>query len=170
MVVVGERAMRLLAFAIFLSLVGTASAAGSGSDCGEPGSRWLADFHPQGAGESQWVVLPVNDRLSLHVREEIGFSIMIRDRNTGRNIFGSPQHGVEPLYLAPWEVRAWRSGVATDVEQKISNVVHAGTAEDGLLIVDARELYSSEEDPETRRQDEVFAKGVLHICWKPSGR
>jgi len=63
--------MMLLAFPVFLSLIGIASAASSVPDCGERGSRWLADFHHQGwrgpAG-----CLPIIDRLNLEVKDEIG--------------------------------------------------------------------------------------------------
>ena len=154
--------MRRLAFAAFFTVVPAAAVAQI--DCGEPGSRWFADVHPTGAGEGSQIVIPIDSRLNLEVREEeIGFSIRVRDRKTGKNLFGTPPHGVEPYILSPWEVRSRRSGVVFSTIER-GNIIPLG----GVLIVDARDLYSSEEDPETHRQNEVFVKGVLHLCLKRS--
>lgn len=159
--------MRLLAFVALLIATGTSSSAvTSVPDCGEPGTRWLADFHPQGGGEGQKVVLPINDRLNLEVKEEIGFSIRVRDRETGQNIFGTPPHGVEPYYLTPWEVQLRRSGRVLSTTERGNIIPLEIDAHGAMLIVDARELYSNREDPEDTSKDELFAKGVLQLCVK----
>jgi hypothetical protein len=158
--------MRFLAFVLLLAVIGTASAADSVPDCGEPGSRWLGDFHPQGGGEGPQVVLPINDRLNLEVNEEIGFSIKVRDRKTGENVFGTPPHGVEPYYLTPWEVQLRRAGKVLSTTERGNIIPLEIDAHGAMLIVDARELYSNREDPDGTSKDELFAKGVLHICSK----
>jgi hypothetical protein len=158
--------MRLLAFAGCLAAVGTVSAATSTPDCGELGSRWLADIRPQGGGEGPQVALPITDRLNLEVKEEIGFTIIARDRNTGENIFGTPPHGPEGYYLTPWVVRLRRAGKVFSTLDN-GNVTPLETGPYGVvLIVDARDLYSSREDPDNTSQYEEFAKGVLHLCVK----
>jgi hypothetical protein len=158
--------MRLLTFAVFLATVGPASAANSVPDCGTPGSRWLADVYPQGGGGGEKLVLPIDDRLDLEVKEEIGFAIIVRDRNTGKNVFGTPPHGAEPYYLSPPEVRLRRAGVVLSTADN-GNITSLEAGPDGgVLIVDARDLYSNREDPDDMPKDELFSKGSLRLCWK----
>jgi hypothetical protein len=158
--------MRLIAFAAFLTAAGVASIACAQSDCGESGSRWLGDFHVQGTGQAPQVVLPINARLNLEVTEAVGFTIVARDRNTGENIFGTPLHGAENYHLTPRSVRARRAGVVLSTNDN-GNITPLETGPyGGVLMVDARDLYSNREDPDDTSKYELFAKGTLHICWK----
>jgi len=93
--------MRLLAFPVFLSLIGIASAASSVPDCGERGSRWLADFHHQGWRGPAGCLADHRSPQSRGERRD-RFMIIARDRNTGENIFGTPPHGPEGYYPTPW--------------------------------------------------------------------
>jgi hypothetical protein len=158
------------AFALIVAALLSSLAEASQPDCGEQGSRWLADFEVNGTGSAPKVVVAIDRRLNLEVTEEVNFTIVVRDRITGADIFGSSPHAGDAYRLSAADVRVTRQGEVLSTNN-VGNVISLpASVYGGTLIIDARALYSTREDDSIDRLGgEWFSRGVLHVCWKIDG-
>jgi hypothetical protein len=155
---------RALVFAAAVSMPVLAVA--SELDCGRPGSRWIADAKVDGSGSGPKIITPIDAHLNLEIIEEGNFTVAVRDRATGEDIFGSSPHAGDAYQFSAGDVRATRRGEVLSMDNDGNVISLVSSANGGELVIDARALYSTrEDDPNEERKDERFARGVLHVCW-----